>query len=121
MRLPFLNRFIIKHGIFEEMEEITDKTLREFLRNPWDEAVRRTLDPDVFADQVAERIGNSIYGDKDKIRQVTQRFDQIPVFCTVAGLAAKGMDAETIHGETGVCLPYIVTLQEIAERQTLAG
>lgn len=117
MRLPFFNRFIIKRGIFEEMEEITDKTLREFLRNPWDEAVRREADPYEFADQVAERIGNSIYGDKDKIRQVTQLFDQIPVFCRIAGLAAEGMDAETIHRETGVCLPYIAALQEIAERQ----
>lgn len=103
MKIPFLNRFVMKTGSIYEMEEITDKTLREFLRNPWEDD---------------QEIGDAIAGDSQKISMVTERMQQmIPVFCRIAVRVGKEEDDWIIAREEGVILPYVAALREIAGRQ----
>lgn len=103
MRLPFLNRFITKKKSAFAMEEITDKTLREFLRNPWEDA---------------QQIADALAGDERKTSVVMEQMEQmLPVFCRIAGCIDKEDDDGKIAGEEGVILPYVNMLREIAGRQ----
>lgn len=103
MKIPFLNRFITKKKSAFEMEEITDKTLREFLRNPWEDE---------------EQIGDVLAGDSRKIGMVMEQMKRmLPVFCRITGCIDKETDDVKIAGEEGVILPYVAALREIAVRQ----
>lgn len=103
MRIPFLDRFVTKSKSFYEMEEITDKTLREYLRSPWEDY---------------QQIGEAIYADENKTRMVMEALEgTLPVFREITDRIRRGEADERIMQETGVILPYIVTLREIAERQ----
>lgn len=103
MKIPFFNRFIIKTRSFYEMEEITDKTLREFLRNPWESE---------------EQIGDALYGDSGKIGIVLEQIRQmLPVFCRIACRIGQGMDDTVIAEEEGVTFSYVAALHEIVRRQ----
>jgi hypothetical protein len=103
VKIPFLNRFIVKTRSAFEMEEITDKTLREFLRCPWEDE---------------EQMGDAIYGDSSKIVLVTEQMRRtIPVFCRVSGAIHNEQDDVKISGKEGVILPYVKELREIIMRQ----
>lgn len=103
MRIPFLDRFVTKSKSFYEMEEITDKTLREYLRSPWEDY---------------QQIGQAIYADENKTRTVVEAMEcTLPVFCRIVERIRKGEEDERIVRETGVILPYIAALREIAGRQ----
>lgn len=104
MKLPFWDRYIkIKHSV--DMEEITDKTLREFLRSPQEDYI-----------QISEAIGAR----EDETKMVMEQLEQnAPVFYRMAALLQKESDDAKIVGETGVILPYLTQLREIAQRQQL--
>lgn len=87
------------------MEEIIDKTLREFLRNPGEDA---------------EQIGVFIATDSEKTGRVLEEMTRsIPVFCRIAGAVREESDDIRIADREGVILPYIAALREIAGRQQL--
>lgn len=103
MRIPFFDRFVTKSKGFYEMEDIIDKTLREFLRSPWEDY---------------RQIGEAIYADENKTQTVVADMEStLPVFRSMVNRIRKGEDDETIAQETGVIIPYIVTLREIILRQ----
>ena len=105
MRIPFFDRFVSKSKSFYEMEEITDKALREYLRNPQKDSIQ---------------IGEAIYADEQKTSLVIEALEHtLPVFCDIANRIQKEESDEQIAGETGVILPYIRQLRQIVRRQQL--
>lgn len=105
MRLPFMDRYIRKKRRAFEMEEIIDKTLREFLRNPGEDA---------------EQIGDFLATDSEKTGRVLEEMARsIPVFCRIAGAVREESDDTRIAAGEGVILPYVASLREIAGRQQL--
>lgn len=103
MRIPFFDRFVTKSKSFYEMEDIIDKTLREFLRSPWEDF---------------RQIGEAIYADENKTKTVMEDIEHtLPVFRSMVSRIRKGEEDKTIVQETGVILPYIVTLREVILRQ----
>ena len=105
MKIPFLDQYIKKKRRAFEMEEVTDKTLREFLRHPGENA---------------EQIGDVLAGDSEKVGRVLEEMARsIPVFCRIAGCISRETDDARIAGEEHVILPYVAALREIAERQQL--
>ena len=105
MKIPFLDRYIKKKRRAFEMEEITDKTLREFLRNPGEDA---------------EQIGDALAADSEKVgRAMEEMARSIPVFCRIAGCVHSEADDARIAEEESVILPYVAVMREIAGRQQL--
>lgn len=104
MKIPFLSRFTKKNSL-NEIEEITDKTLREFLRNPWENE---------------EQIGDVLCVDSLKIENIVgQMRTMLPVFCQIADCISKETDDAVVAEEKGVIFPYVAALREIAGRQQL--
>lgn len=106
MKLPFFSRFAVKrNGVFQEMEEITDKTLREFLRTPGEDGLL---------------IADAIHADSNKTRVVVEEMEQtLPVFCRLVRMLSGGMEETEIFSQTGVLPAYIRSLHQIMERQQL--
>lgn len=107
MKIPFFSRYIQGSSRFWEMEEITDRVLRGFLQKPWSDSP----ETDDFIYKAK---------DEDKIKIVEEQMKQmLPVFCKIACCLPDEADDRKIADETGVILPYISTLREIAGRQQM--
>ena len=106
MRIPFFSRFVTKRNpFFTDMEDITDKALREFLRNPLEQL---------------EDISDSIYADEQRTQLVLETIsDTLPIFKKTAAAIYQEADDCCIAQECGVIPEYMQTLKEIMKRQQL--
>lgn len=120
MKLPFIDRFVKKRsGMHLYMEDLTDKTLREFLRNPVD---LPDCSEDVKNGQIfhpaAEQIGQMLCVDSRDVQTVIdEMMRSLTHFCQTAWLLSQEEDISRIAEHAQVIVPYAAALQEISERQ----
>jgi hypothetical protein len=110
MRIPFLSRFIDSNrweSPFLEMEEVTDKTCREFLRNPTEDA---------------NELSNNIGGEINKVTDVLKQLEEhLPVFYKMCLYLREHpqANAKEISQNNSCCVEYGRALLEIRENQDL--
>ena len=120
MAMSFISRFVKKRsGVHINMEDLTDKILREYLINPVDlSACSDEVKNGQQIHPAAEQFSQALFVKIGYVQTVVDEMMlNLPHFCQTACLLSQEEDISRAAERAQVIIPYAATLREIAERQ----